>query len=139
MTWIRPPATRSGPPGSAPARAWMRASSAEMATSSGPGVGAPSAGAGARCTATVWGEGAARRLHVVDLDAATGLGDNRTLVERLVAEAGLEVQVAGGVRSEEDAARWLESGAAAVVMGTTAVRQPETLAAVAGAHPGRVL
>jgi phosphoribosylformimino-5-aminoimidazole carboxamide ribotide isomerase len=81
----------------------------------------------------------ARRLHVVDLDAATGLGDNRPLVERLVAEAGLEVQVAGGVRSEEDAARWLESGAAAVVMGTTAVRQPETLAAVADAHRGRVL
>jgi phosphoribosylformimino-5-aminoimidazole carboxamide ribotide isomerase len=81
----------------------------------------------------------ARRLHVVDLDAATGLGSNRRLVERLVSGAGLEVQVAGGVRSEEDAARWLESGAAAVVMGTAAVRQPETLAAVAGAHPGRVL
>jgi phosphoribosylformimino-5-aminoimidazole carboxamide ribotide isomerase len=81
----------------------------------------------------------ARRLHVVDLDAATGRGDNRRLVERLVAEAGLEVQVAGGVRSAEDASRWLDVGAAAVVMGTTAVRRPETLEAVAGTHPGRVL
>jgi phosphoribosylformimino-5-aminoimidazole carboxamide ribotide isomerase len=81
----------------------------------------------------------ARRLHVVDLDAATGSGDNRRLVDRLVIEAGLEVQVAGGVRSEEDAARWLEAGAAAVVMGTTAVRHPETLAAVAARHSGRVL
>jgi phosphoribosylformimino-5-aminoimidazole carboxamide ribotide isomerase len=81
----------------------------------------------------------ARRLHVVDLDAAMGSGDNRRLVERLVMESGLEVQVAGGVRSEEDAARWLEAGAAAVVMGTAAVRQPETLAAVAAAHPARVL
>jgi phosphoribosylformimino-5-aminoimidazole carboxamide ribotide isomerase len=81
----------------------------------------------------------ARRLHVVDLDAATGSGDNRRLVERLVVEAGLEVQVAGGVRSEEDAGRWLEAGAAAVVMGTTAVRHPETLGAVAAAHPARVL
>lgn len=84
-------------------------------------------------------EAGARRLHVVDLDAATGQGDNRGLVERLVVETRLEVQVAGGVRSEEHAARWLEAGAAAVVMGTTAVREPDTLAAVAAAHRGRVL
>lgn len=81
----------------------------------------------------------ARRLHVVDLDAARGTGDNRLLVQRLVTEAGAEVEVAGGVRSELDARRWLEVGAAAVVMGTAAVRQPELLARVAAAHPGRVL
>ncbi|MBJ7612887.1 MAG: 1-(5-phosphoribosyl)-5-[(5-phosphoribosylamino)methylideneamino] imidazole-4-carboxamide isomerase [Candidatus Dormibacteraeota bacterium] len=81
----------------------------------------------------------ARRLHVVDLDAATGSGENRRLVERLVKESGLEVQVAGGVRTEEAATRWLEAGAAAVVMGTAAVRHPEMLAAVAAVHPGRVL
>lgn len=81
----------------------------------------------------------ARRLHVVDLDAATGAGDNRRLVGRLIGEAGLDVQVAGGVRSLGDAERWLEMGAAAVVMGTAAVRDPETLAAVSRAHPDRVL
>ncbi len=80
-----------------------------------------------------------RRLHVVDLDAARGHGDNRQLIERLVATTAVAVQVAGGVRSEQDAARWLGSGAAAVVMGTTAVRQPQLLAEVAGRHPGRVL
>jgi len=81
----------------------------------------------------------ARRLHVVDLDAARGSGDNRALVERIVAEVGIEVQVAGGVRSLEDAERWLDAGAVAAVMGTMAVREPATLAAVARAHPGRVL
>ena len=80
----------------------------------------------------------ARRLHVVDLDAAVGSGDNRSLVRRLVEEAGLEVQVAGGVRSEQSASEWLSAGAAAVVMGTAAVRRPELLAEVAAAHPGRV-
>jgi len=84
-------------------------------------------------------EAGARRLHVVDLDAARGDGDNRWLVGRLVAEAGAEVEVAGGVRSEEIAARWLEAGAAAVVMGTAAVRDPALLTRVAAAHPGRVL
>ena len=81
----------------------------------------------------------ARRLHLVDLDAALGRGDNRALVERLVAEAGVEVQVAGGVRSQADAERWLGAGAAAVVMGTAAVRHPTLLTEVAAAFPGRVL
>ena len=81
----------------------------------------------------------ARRLHVVDLDAALGTSDNRALVERLVRESGLEVQVAGGVRREADVASWLGAGAAAVVMGTAAVRDPTLMAACARRHPGRVL
>jgi len=81
----------------------------------------------------------ATRLHVVDLDAARGSGDNRGMVSALVNATLLQVQVAGGVRGEADAARWLAAGAAAVVIGTTAVREPERLAAIAAAHPGRVL
>jgi phosphoribosylformimino-5-aminoimidazole carboxamide ribotide isomerase len=80
-----------------------------------------------------------RRLHVVDLDAARAAGDNRTLVERLIAESGAEVEVAGGVRSAAGAERWLSAGATAVVMGTAAVRDPALLTLVATAHPGRVL
>jgi phosphoribosylformimino-5-aminoimidazole carboxamide ribotide isomerase len=81
----------------------------------------------------------AKRLHVVDLDAARGGGDNRAVVERMVAGAGVEVEVAGGVRTEADVAAWLESGAAAVVMGTTAILDPEAFAAIAARHPGKVL
>jgi phosphoribosylformimino-5-aminoimidazole carboxamide ribotide isomerase len=84
-------------------------------------------------------EAGARRLHVVDLDAARGSGDNRDWLERLLAEVSVEVQVAGGVRDEGAAARWLEAGAALVVLGTTAVRAPEVLADIAAHHPGRVL
>ena len=83
--------------------------------------------------------GGATRLHVVDLDAAVGRGNNRELVARLVAETGVEVQVAGGIRDEAAAAGWLESGAAAVVMGTIAVRDPDLFADVADAHPGKVM
>jgi phosphoribosylformimino-5-aminoimidazole carboxamide ribotide isomerase len=84
-------------------------------------------------------EAGARLLHVVDLDAARGSGDNRELVRRLVAEAGAEVEVSGGVRSAEAAGGWLAAGAAAVAMGTAAVRDPALLARVAAAHPGRVI
>ena len=81
----------------------------------------------------------ARRLHVVDLDAARGSGHNGPMVQRLVDEAGAEVQVAGGVRSASEVERWLDHGAAAVVMGTAAVRYPTLLIRVAATHPGRVL
>ena len=81
----------------------------------------------------------ARRLHIVDLDAARGSGHNRPLVRRLVTDAGAQVQVAGGVRSASDVERWLDCGAAATVMGTAAVRDPALLAKVAAAHPGQVL
>jgi phosphoribosylformimino-5-aminoimidazole carboxamide ribotide isomerase len=49
------------------------------------------------------------------------------------------VQVAGGIRGPADADRWLDAGAAAVVMGTTAVRNPGLLSEVAAQRPGRVL
>jgi len=80
-----------------------------------------------------------RRLHVVDLDAARSSGDNRGLVERIVREGGLEVQVAGGVRDSDRLERWFAVGAAGVVMGTAAVRDPDLLEACASAHPRRVL
>lgn len=81
----------------------------------------------------------ARRLHLVDLDASRGRGDSRAVVERIVRTSSLEVEVAGGIRSLRDVERWLDAGAAWVVMGTTAVRQPGLLGQCARAHPGRVL
>ena len=77
---------------------------------------------------------------MVDLDAALGRPlTNREVVKRIVGEAGLQVQVAGGVRDEATAAGWLDAGAAAVVMGTAAIRHPDRFASIASGHPGRVI
>ncbi len=81
----------------------------------------------------------ARRLHLVDLDAARGGGDNRALIEQVLRRSGLAVQVAGGIRTAVAAARWLAAGAQRVVMGTAAVTEPEVLEAAAAANPGQVL
>jgi phosphoribosylformimino-5-aminoimidazole carboxamide ribotide isomerase len=86
-----------------------------------------------------WAAAGARRIHVVDLDAARGAGTNREIVARIVRRAGVEVQVAGGVRDAAAVDGWLSAGAAAVVMGTAAIRDPDALAAAAASHPGRVL
>jgi phosphoribosylformimino-5-aminoimidazole carboxamide ribotide isomerase len=89
--------------------------------------------------AAAYAAAGARRLHVVDLDAARGGADNQSAVEAILAAVEIEVQVAGGIRDRAAAARWLAAGAAAVVMGTTAVRDPGLLVEVAAAQPGRVL
>jgi phosphoribosylformimino-5-aminoimidazole carboxamide ribotide isomerase len=81
----------------------------------------------------------AQRVHIVDLDAARGSGDNHEVIAAVIATTALSVQVAGGVRTAEQVARWLGAGATAVVMGTTAVREPELLADCANRHAGQVL
>ena len=69
------------------------------------------------------GEGA-RRLHVVDLDAALGEGNNRERVEAICRAVQVPVQVGGGIRTQDDINELLEAGAARVILGTTAAADP---------------
>lgn len=67
--------------------------------------------------------GRAGEIAVVDLDAALGTGDNRSIVRNLVRR--VPCRVGGGIRTVEDALAWLDLGAASVVIGTRA--EPEFL------------
>ena len=89
--------------------------------------------------ATSFAEAGAERIHVVDLDAARGVGDNHALIEAMVRRGDIKVQVAGGIRTEAHVDRLIAAGAQSVVMGTTAVREPRVLERCARNHPGRVL
>jgi phosphoribosylformimino-5-aminoimidazole carboxamide ribotide isomerase len=79
------------------------------------------------------------RLHIVDLDAATGRGSNRDVVTQILWEGAAPCQVGGGVRTEEDVRTLLDDGAACVVLGTRALEDPDWLARVAMANPGRCM
>lgn len=81
----------------------------------------------------------AEHVHVVDLDAARGSGDNRSVIQAILRHKDLKVQVAGGVRTAETVDSWLTAGAHAVVMGTAAVRDPRLLERCARRHPAQVL
>src|SRR5215470_669751 len=63
-------------------------------------------------------------LHVIDLDAAMGRGDNDVLVRSLCRRArrayGMQVRVGGGVRTVARARRLLRSGATQVIIGSAA-------------------
>jgi phosphoribosylformimino-5-aminoimidazole carboxamide ribotide isomerase len=79
------------------------------------------------------------RLHVVDLDAATERGSNIGIVRVLLTEAGVPVQVGGGVRSGEAVEELLEAGAAQVIVGTRAIEDAEWIAGLASRHPGEII
>ena len=81
----------------------------------------------------------AKRVHVVDLDAARGSASNRPVITKMLELSGIELQVAGGVRTAETVAGLLEVGAQWVVMATAAVRDPHLFERCAIQHPGRVL
>ena len=80
-----------------------------------------------------------RRLHVVDLDAATGRGSNIAVVRSLLFDSGISIQVGGGVRSDELVEELLEAGAASVILGTRAIEEPEWLAEIAFRYPGQII
>jgi phosphoribosylformimino-5-aminoimidazole carboxamide ribotide isomerase len=84
----------------------------------------------------------ARELHVVDLDAALGKGDNRPLIERVAALAsahGAVIEVGGGVRSLAVANAWL-AVVQRVVLGTAAVNNPGLVSALLECYgPERVV
>jgi len=86
-----------------------------------------------------WAEMGFRRLHVVDLDAATGRSTNRELVLALLSACRMEIQVGGGIRSEAQIDEWLSAGARAVVVGTKAMEEPAWLRQMAGRYPGRLV
>jgi phosphoribosylformimino-5-aminoimidazole carboxamide ribotide isomerase len=79
------------------------------------------------------------RLHVVDLDAATGHGSNLSVVRSLLSDVGVPVQVGGGVRTSEMVEELLEAGATQVVVGTRAIEEADWLAELAARHPGEII
>ena len=89
--------------------------------------------------ARAWAQQGFRRLHVVDLDAATGRGENRALVRDLLSLGELEVQVGGGVRSAERIEELLDAGASRVVLGTRALEEPDWLADMTSLFPSELI
>ena len=70
-------------------------------------------------TAKYWQSEGANLIHIVDLDAAFGQGDNLEIIKRII-DTGIKVQVGGGIRSFKKFAKVLHSGADRVIISTKA-------------------
>jgi len=66
-------------------------------------------------------------VHVVDLDGARDGSRRQTDAILSIREAGLKIQSGGGGRSSEDVAALLDAGVNRVVIGSMAIKQPETV------------
>jgi len=76
--------------------------------------------------ARLWRIQNAKVLHVVDLDAAQGSGENNwNVIHQVCSELDIPIQVGGGMRTMEDIDRAVESGVYRVIVGTAAVQNPD--------------
>ena len=89
--------------------------------------------------AAAWRQYGFRHLHVVDLDAVAGRGNNAAEIQAILGTADFEVQVGGGIRSPSVIEQLLDDGAQRVVIGTRALEDPDWLAEMAELFPGSIV
>ena len=85
-----------------------------------------------------WQRAGAEWVHLVDLDAAFGRGDNRALLAGIIGRLDVKVELSGGLR-DDDALRWaMGTGCARVNLGTAALENPEWCAKAIAEYGDRV-
>jgi phosphoribosylformimino-5-aminoimidazole carboxamide ribotide isomerase len=83
-----------------------------------------------------WVDAGARRLHLVDLEAARdGSQANLPAIEAIVRAVDVPCQLGGGIRDEQTIERLLKLGLARLVVGTRALKEPAWFREVVGRFP----
>ena len=77
-------------------------------------------------------------LHLVDLDAAFGRGENSELLASVVKALDIKVELSGGIRDDESLRRALATGCTRVNLGTAALENPEWTAQVISQYGERI-
>lgn len=76
--------------------------------------------------AMTWINAGAEWIHLVDLDAAFGRGNNRAIMREVVnAATSVKIELSGGIRDDASLVAALEAGATRVNLGTAALEDPE--------------
>ena len=77
-------------------------------------------------------------LHLVDLDAAFGRGENSALLAEVVRTLDIKIELSGGIRDDESLRRALATGCKRVNLGTAALENPEWTAKVIAEFGDRI-
>jgi 1-(5-phosphoribosyl)-5-[(5-phosphoribosylamino)methylideneamino] imidazole-4-carboxamide isomerase/N-(5'phosphoribosyl)anthranilate isomerase len=90
--------------------------------------------------ANEWVEQGAEWIHLVDLDAAFGRGNNYELIERVVRNtpSNVNVELSGGIRDDASLAAALATGARRINLGTAALEDPDWADRVIGTHGDQI-
>jgi 1-(5-phosphoribosyl)-5-[(5-phosphoribosylamino)methylideneamino] imidazole-4-carboxamide isomerase/N-(5'phosphoribosyl)anthranilate isomerase len=86
--------------------------------------------------AEAWITQGAEWIHLVDLDAAFGRGDNRAVIKQVIdaTPAAVNIELSGGIRDDASLEAALATGAARINLGTAALENPEWAAEVIARH-----
>ncbi len=76
-------------------------------------------------TAKKYEDAGAKRIHIVDLDAARNAGNNKNVIFSIQKETNLEVQTGGGIRSVDQIKTYLDAGINALILGSVAQKERE--------------
>ena len=77
-------------------------------------------------------------IHLVDLDAAFGIGSNAELLAEVVGALDVKVELSGGIRDNESLERALATGCARINLGTAALENPDWTAQVIAKHGEKI-
>ncbi|HEY9424483.1 MAG TPA: bifunctional 1-(5-phosphoribosyl)-5-((5-phosphoribosylamino)methylideneamino)imidazole-4-carboxamide isomerase/phosphoribosylanthranilate isomerase PriA, partial [Microterricola sp.] len=78
-----------------------------------------------------WAAQGAEWIHLVDLDAAFGRGNNHSVVKKVLRQVkGVNIELSGGIRDDESLESALDMGAKRINLGTAALENPEWAASV---------
>ncbi|MEI7797140.1 MAG: bifunctional 1-(5-phosphoribosyl)-5-((5-phosphoribosylamino)methylideneamino)imidazole-4-carboxamide isomerase/phosphoribosylanthranilate isomerase PriA [Actinomycetes bacterium] len=77
-------------------------------------------------------------IHLVDLDAAFGIGSNAALLAEVVGVLDVKVELSGGIRDDESLERALATGCARINLGTAALENPDWTAQVIAKYGERI-
>lgn len=64
-------------------------------------------------------------IHLVDLDAAFGIGSNAELLAEVISKLDIDVELSGGIRDDHSLRRALSTGCRRVNLGTAALENPD--------------
>ena len=86
-----------------------------------------------------WVDEGAEWIHLVDLDAAFGRGNNRAVIRRVIKSVPrrINIELSGGIRDDASLEAALATGAKRINLGTAALENPEWAAHVIAEYPGR--
>ena len=88
--------------------------------------------------ALAWQDAGAEWVHLVDLDAAFGRGQNRELLATVVGRLDVAVEMSGGIRDDDSLRAALATGCARVNVGTAALENPDWCRRAIAEHGDRV-
>lgn len=91
-----------------------------------------------RAAAQRWQDAGAEWIHLVDLDAAFGRGDNAEIIAEVTAQLQLQVELSGGIRDDASLERALATGCTRVNIGTAALERPDWCREVIAAYGDRI-